>query len=117
MSYEMRRVIIFTRNFAAMRDFYRDTFGLTVIEEDAGWADMAAGACRIAIHAAGPRAGGGGHDGGPHKVVFFAEDVAAAREDLLSRGVAMGPVKTFDTLRLCDGDDPDGNRIQLSNRA
>ena len=26
MSYQMRRVIIFTHNFAAMRDFYRDTF-------------------------------------------------------------------------------------------
>ena len=43
MSYAMRRVILFTHNFAAMRDFYRDMFGLEVVEEDDGWADLAAG--------------------------------------------------------------------------
>ncbi|HEX7694407.1 MAG TPA: VOC family protein [Sphingomonas sp.] len=115
MSYTMRRVIIFTHQFAAMRDFYRDMFGLEVVEEDEGWADMAAGGCNIAIHAAGKGAAGG--DGaGPHKIVFHAHDVAAAREDLVARGAKMGPVKVFGDLHLCDGDDPDGNRFQLSNR-
>ncbi len=111
----MRRVILFTHNFAAMRDFYRDMFGLEVVEEDEGWADMAAGNCNIAIHAAGKGAAGG--DGAvPHKIVFHADDVAAAREDLVARGAKMGPVKVFGELHLCDGDDPDGNRFQLSNR-
>jgi len=53
MSYAMRRVILFTHNFATMRDFYRDMFGLEVVEEDDGWADLTAGGCNIAIHAAG----------------------------------------------------------------
>ncbi|WP_296612465.1 VOC family protein [Sphingomonas sp.] len=115
MSYEMRRVIIFTHNFAAMRDFYRDMFGLQVVEEDDGWADMAAGGCHIAIHAAGK--GAPSADGtGPHKIVFHADDVAAACEDLVSRAAKMGPVKVFGDLHLCDGDDPGGNRFQLSNR-
>jgi len=48
--------------------------------------------------------------------VFHADDVAAAREDLVSRGAKMGPVKIFGDLHLCDGDDPDENRFQLSNR-
>jgi hypothetical protein len=34
----------------------------------------------------------------------------------MSRGVAMGEVKVFGDLRLCDGSDPDENRFQLSNR-
>lgn len=116
MSYELRRVIIFTRNFAAMRDFYRDMFGLTVIEQDDGWADMAAGPCRLAIHAAGPGVEIGPDFEGPHKVVFYAADVAAAREDLMARGATMGPVHVYGDLHLCDGDDPDENRFQISNR-
>lgn len=116
MTYPMRRVIIFTRNFAAMRDFYRDTFGLTVVEEDEGWVDLAAGGCNIAIHAAGPNVNIGPDFEGPHKIVFHADDVAAAREDLVARGARMGPVKRFGALHLCDGSDPDENRFQLSNR-
>lgn len=116
MSYAIRRVIIFTHNFAAMRDFYRDAFGLEIVEEDDGWADMAAGGCNIAIHAAGKGVTVGAAWEGPHKIVFHADDVAAARVDLISRGVPMGPVRVFGDLHLCDGDDPDANRIQLSNR-
>ena len=86
VSYQMRRVIIFTHNFAAMRDFYCDMFGLKVVEEDDGWADMAAGDCHIAIHAAGKGVTVGPDYEGPHKVVFYAHDVAAARADLISRG-------------------------------
>ena len=117
MSYAVRRIILFTHRFEAMRDFYRDTFGLTVVEEDRGWADRAAGGCNIAIHAAGPGVAPAAREAGPHKVVFHADDVAAARVDLIARGVAMDKVKTFGALHLCDGADPDGNRFQLSNRA
>ena len=80
MSYAMRRVIIFTHNFAAMRDFYRDMFGLQVVEEDDGWADLAAGGCNIAIHAAGKSVTIGPDFEGPHKIVFHADDVAKALE-------------------------------------
>lgn len=117
MSYRMQRVIIFTHNFAGMRDFYRDTFGLETVEEDDGWADLSAGGCNIAIHAAGAGVTVGPDWEGPHKIVFYAKDVAAAREELVAKGVPMGPVHTFGDLHLCDGDDPDRNRIQLSNRA
>lgn len=116
MSYPLRRVILFTHRLAAMRDFYRDVIGLTVIEEDAGWVDLAAGGCNIALHAAGTRPKAvAGHDA-PHKLVFYASDVAAARADLVSRGARLEAVKVLGHLHLCDGADPDGNRIQLSNR-
>lgn len=31
MSHKMRRVIVVTRNFAAMRDFYREPFDLRIV--------------------------------------------------------------------------------------
>ena len=74
------------------------------------------GGASIAIHRAGPNVTIGPDFEGPHKIVFHADDVYAARADLMSRGVAMGEVKVFGDLRLCDGGDPDENRFQLSNR-
>ena len=115
VAFPMRRVILFTRQLAAMRDFYRDVVGLTIVEEDDGWIDFDAGGCRLALHAAG-KAGATADEGSPHKCVFHAEDVAAARDVWASRGAFMEPIKIFGDLHLCDGEDPDGNRIQLSNR-
>lgn len=117
LSLALRRVIVFTHDIAALRDFYRDVIGLTVVEEDEGWVDFAAGGCNLALHAAGtPRKRGAGAEA-PHKLVFYATDVAAVRADLLARGVPMKALGTFGALQLCDGEDPDGNRIQISNRA
>jgi len=115
MRLEVRRVIVFTTSFAAMRDFYRDVLGLTLVEEEDGWADFDAGPIRLAIHA-GRGGGNGGSDAGPHKVTFFAEDVEAVRAELIARGVAMGKVNRFGQTAICDGHDPDGNRFQISNR-
>ncbi len=116
VAFPMRRVIIFTRNIAAMRDFYRDVIGLTIAEADDGWIDFDAGGARLALHAAGT-VPAEAVDGSPHKVVFYAEDVAAAAQIWADRGAVMGKVKVFGDLHLCDGEDPDGNRVQLSNRA
>lgn len=113
MKLEVRRVIVFTTNFTAMRDFYRDVLGLQLAEEEDGWADFDAGPVRLAIHAG---RGGGGGDAGPHKITFFATDVDMVRAALVARGVAMGKVNRFDETAFCDGHDPDGNRFQISNR-
>ncbi len=108
----IRRVILFTPNFEPMLAFYRDRLGLALLDQSDGWADFDAGACRLALHAASIDAAEG-----PHKIAFYAEDVAAARAALVARGVAtMGSIHVFGDLRLCDGQDPDGNWFQLSNR-
>ena len=107
----IRRVIIFTTNFTAMRDFYRDKIGLALAGEEDGWADFDAGAIRLALHEA--RFEG---SEGPHKIAFRAADVDAVRADLIARGVAMGKVVRFGRIALCDGQDPDGNWFQLSSR-
>lgn len=117
LNLRLHRVIIFTHQFAAMRDFYRDTFGMQTVSAEDGWVDLESGGFRLAIHAAGPGVTVGPEYEGPHKLVFHTEDVAAARADLIARGVTMGPVHEHGPLRLCDGSDPDQNQFQLSNRA
>jgi catechol 2,3-dioxygenase-like lactoylglutathione lyase family enzyme len=115
MNFSLQRVILFTKNVEACAAFYRDTFGLTELPseyERTEWIELEGGGCKLAFH----KARGKDSGAGPHKLVFFAEDVTAARNELTARGIALGPVKTFGTLSLCDGRDPDGNAFQLSNR-
>ena len=95
-----------------MTEFYRDVLGLKLVAEEPGFRDFDAGACRIALHAGVSRVG----TKAP-KMAFFARDVATARAKLVKRGAKMGPVKTWGKVALCEGKDPDGNPVQLSNRA
>jgi hypothetical protein len=72
---------------------------------------LRAGSARIALHS-GPSSPG---RKGP-KIVFYAKDVSALREKLVARGANFGKIRQGEVLCLCDGKDPDGNPIQLSNR-
>ena len=108
---KMARVILFTAQMEAMSDFYGNVLGLKQVTEEPGWREFAAGAVTIALHS-GPASPG---RKGP-KLAFFAEDVGAARATLVARGAKFGKVRAGEMLALCDGKDPDGNWIQLSNR-
>ena len=81
------------------------------VSSEKGWREFAAGGACIALHS-GPSSPG---RKGP-KLVFHANDVAALREILVARGARFGKVQQGDVFCLCDGKDPDGNPIQLSNR-
>ena len=121
--FEVCRVIIFCGEVERCGAFYRDVLGLTELPSEhppSEWMEFDAGGCRLALHQAyGPdgayREPTGGSEN-PHKVVFHAAEVAAAREELVSRGAAMDPLKVFGDLQLCDGSDPEGHRFQISNR-
>jgi catechol 2,3-dioxygenase-like lactoylglutathione lyase family enzyme len=93
-----------------MSRFYGEVLGLKLITNENGWKEFAAGGARIALHS-GPASPG---RKGP-KIVFYAEDVAAMRGTLVARGARFGKVREGEFC-LCDGKDPDGNPIQLSNR-
>jgi catechol 2,3-dioxygenase-like lactoylglutathione lyase family enzyme len=108
---KMARVILFTGQIDAMSRFYGKMLGLKQVTNEKGWREFAAGATRIALHS-GPSSPG---RKGP-KIVFYAKDVAALRETLAARGVKLGKVRRGEEFCLCDGKDPDGNPIQLSNR-
>jgi catechol 2,3-dioxygenase-like lactoylglutathione lyase family enzyme len=107
---KMARVILFTAQIDAMSRFYAQVLGLRQVTDEKGWKEFAAGGVRIALHS-GPASPG---RKGP-KIVFHAENVPAAREALVARGARFGKVRTGEFC-LCDGKDPDGNPIQLSNR-
>ena len=108
---KMARVILFTAQMDAMSEFYGRILGLKQVTNEKGWREFDAGGARIALHS-GPSSPG---RKGP-KIVFYAEDVAAMRESLVARGAKFGKVRQGEVFCLCDGKDPDGNPVQLSNR-
>ena len=108
---KMERVILFTSRIDAMSQFYGEVLGLKLVTREKGWREFAAGGATIALHS-GPSSPG---RKGP-KIVFYAKDVAALRKILVERGGNFGKVRQGDIFCLCDGKDPDGNPIQLSDR-
>jgi hypothetical protein len=108
---KLARIILFTGQLEAMSQFYGEVLRLKMISKEKGWMEFDAGGARIALHS-GPASPG---KKGP-KIVFHAEDVAALRQELVGRGASFGKVRDGDLFCLCDGKDPDGNPIQLSNR-
>ena len=108
---KVARVILFTSQMDAMSAYYGDVLGLTCVTEEKGWKEFAAGGVHIALHS-GPSSPG---RKGP-KIVFHAPDVAALRATLVARGATFGKVRAGESFCLCDGKDPDGNPIQLSDR-
>jgi predicted enzyme related to lactoylglutathione lyase len=107
---KMARVILFTAQIDAMSKFYGEMLGLKQVTDEKRWREFSAGGVRIALHS-GPSSPG---RKGP-KIVFHATDVAATREKLVARGAKFGAVRQGEFC-LCDGKDPDGNPVQLSNR-
>lgn len=109
-SLKMARVILFTNQMELMSNFYREVLQLPQVTNETGWREFDAGSIRIALHSGPPSAGRKGP-----KIVFHAKDVAAERAVLIRRGANFGKVRQGEFC-LCDGKDPDGNPIQLSNR-
>ena len=110
-SLKLARIILFTAQMDAMSQYYGQMLGLEQIANEKGWREFAAGGATIALHS-GPSSPG---RKGP-KIVFHAEDVAGLREALDARGARFGKVRQGEIFTLCDGKDPDGNPVQLSNR-
>jgi len=108
---KIARVILFTNQFEAMSRFYGEVLGLKTVTIEKGWQEFAAGAVTIALHSGPPSPGRKGP-----QLAFYAKDVAALREILVARGAKFAKARQGGTLHLCDGRDPDGNPIQLSNR-
>ncbi|MBC6439485.1 MAG: VOC family protein [Rhodospirillales bacterium] len=109
----MGRIVLFVRDMEKAAAFYGDVLGL---EELSGpgkdWREFDAGGSNIALHS-------GGRDKAPPrmpKIVFVCDDVTAERETLNARGARFGKVKMAGDLHLCDGKDPEGHALQLSNR-
>jgi catechol 2,3-dioxygenase-like lactoylglutathione lyase family enzyme len=108
---QMARIILFTNNMGAMSHFYGEILGLSLVTKDKGWQEFSAGAITLALHSGSPSPGRKGP-----KIVFQSDDVPLLRQTLNGRGASFGKARQGDTFCLCDGKDPDGNPIQLSDR-
>jgi catechol 2,3-dioxygenase-like lactoylglutathione lyase family enzyme len=108
---KMARIILFTAQMDIMSDFYGRVLGLKLISQEKGWREFDAGGTSVALHS-GPASPG---RKGP-KIAFHSTNVAVLRETLVARGAKFGKVRQGEILCLCDGKDPDGNPIQLSDR-
>lgn len=108
---KMARVILFTAQMDKMSKFYGEVLDLKQVSEEKGWREFDAGGACLALHSGQSSPGRKGP-----KITFYAKDVAAQRAILVARGAKFGKVHQGELLCLCDGKDPDGNPIQLSNR-
>lgn len=111
MALRVARIILFTKNMATMLAFYRSVLGLEVVTDEKGFKELDGGGIRIALHEGSSSVGMKAP-----KLVFFADDVEAMRNQLVARGAKFMPVIEAGELRMADGRDPDGNPIGLSNR-
>ena len=109
----MHRLMIFTPQPAVLADFYCRLFGLQVGHRKIGFVDVTGlSGVRLAFHQ------GKSAPSRALKLCFYAADVAAERARMIEQGVPMGQLKgNADALWFCDGQDPDGNCLQISNRA
>jgi hypothetical protein len=54
MNVSLGRIIFYVQDVSRLAEFYRDAFGLPVVEEIKGeWAVLRAGSCEIALHRVG----------------------------------------------------------------
>jgi predicted enzyme related to lactoylglutathione lyase len=111
----LSRVIVFVKDIQTCAAFYRDVLGLQPHGvADATWMSFEAGGCFISLHTG---AAGSGRKPKHMQLVFKVVDVAATREQLVSKGAKMDAMVIPDeTFSFCNGRDPEGNWFQISSR-
>jgi len=94
-------------------EFYRDQLGLKVQNEIPGFAFLNAGAVTLCLSE--PAAKVRGQIAGAGETVFSVEDIAAAYQALLGRGVQFThePRSITPTTKAANFDDPDGNHLSI----
>jgi len=111
------RIIYFVKDMEKATAFYRDKLGLTVGEDPqlspSEWVEFDADPCRLALHKAfDPK---GTMPATYNKIVFYSDDPIKTRDELIAKGVKIHEPMTDQKLVLCNGEDPEGNRFQISN--
>ncbi len=113
----MSRVTLVVQNMMAVTEFYRDVLQLKPIfdldVQPPQWIEFNTGPCRLALQVASRT------DGVPStysRIVFYVDDIFNARQELLDRGAPMGEVEDDGRFQYCEGQDPEGNTFQISNR-
>ena len=109
---QMARVILFTGQMEAMSMFYGEVLGLKQVSKEKGWLEFAAGGANIALHS-GPARRQAKRVRRSCSTPKTLRPCAKRWWHAAQRSARCG---RGDVFCLCDGKDPDGNPIQLSNR-
>ena len=79
---------------------------------DQMWVTLNTGTCTLALHGGGRRCFGADAP----KIVFRVDNILAAREELIHRGVEFGEVRSAAPgIWVCDGEDPEGNKLSIES--
>ncbi len=117
---ELMEVIVHVQDMNPQVAFYRDTLGLKVSyptnKEDyskESWVTLETGRCVLALH-------GGGRtrlsESPSHRIVFRTQDIQAARNQLLRKGVQAGETRSpAPGVQVFDARDPEGNVFSIES--
>ena len=90
-------------------EFYRDSLGLEVAEQDGDWAEVTAGDQRIGLNEGESPSGDGGA-----VIAFGVDDLDSTVEELKGKGVNFtGEVSDHPWGKIAPFQDADGNDLQL----
>lgn len=108
--------ILYIHNMNDEVRFYRDVLGLSILyptdlEDYSGemWVEFECGDAMLALHG-----GAGRVPDDLHEIVFWVEDAGRAREEIMSAGIHMNPVRDLeDGALIAEGSDPNGHRFAI----
>lgn len=113
--------MVFVHDAAKMEAFYRQVFGLSVVDGAAadGFVRLAdpAGGAVLALHYTkyvGPPTGP--RRDACTKLCFKVDDIDAAHAALVAGGAEPGEIQRWEGIAWCDGLDPEGNVVQVTTR-
>ncbi|MEO8665307.1 MAG: VOC family protein [Ignavibacteria bacterium] len=115
MKFKLKQYIYFVKDMTSMRDFYVNVMGLKIIKNkfypEADWLVLGGAGFKVCLHRS-PEVGAQGNN--RDKIVFAVDNVAKAREYLISKKVKMGKHHVWDEIEASDGHDPEGNKFQIA---
>ncbi len=117
---ELMEVIVHVQDMNSQVAFYRDKLGLRVSypmgTEDyskEGWVTLETGRCVLALHDGGRVRLG---ESPSHRIVFRTEDIHAARNQLLRKGVQAGEIRSpAPEVQVFEARDPEGNVFSIES--
>lgn len=120
-NFKLDTIIFYVQNVERLKVFYSKIFGFEIIEEfQSSWALLANGQFKIGLHEIGlqyqDKSKASFKFDNNTKIVFeIDEDINKTKAELISQGVVMREIKTFENYNywLCDGEDPEGNIFQI----
>ncbi|MCO5948367.1 VOC family protein [Mucilaginibacter flavidus] len=124
MNISLNRIILFGKDVEGLKDFYMQHFNFKLLEEISGeWVVLNAGAIEMAFHKIGSdfitESDEPFRVDSNSKLVFNVDsDLTAFCAGLMQQGVVLRDIKSFPGFNylLCDGEDPEGNVFQLSQK-